>query len=111
MSPAARPREVALGQGLQREARAAGTHRQHRAVAIGFQHDLRAVGQLADDVVEHVRGHRGRAGGSGFGGQGLRHLEVEVGRFQRQFGALGADQHVAEDRDGVATLDHAVNVT
>jgi hypothetical protein len=102
--------EIALGQGLQREARAAGADRQHRAVAVALQHDLGAVGQFAHDVVEHVRRHGGRAAGSGFGRQRLRHLEIEVGGLQRQFGVFGAHQHVAEDRDGVAALDHAMHV-
>ena len=103
-------REIAFGQGLQREARAAGADRQHRTVAVGFQHDLRAVGQFADDVVEHMRRHGGGAAGRGFRRQRFGHLEVEVGRLQRQPGVFGADQHVAEDRDGVAALDHAMDV-
>ena len=103
-------REIAFRQRLQREARAAGADRQHRTVAVGFQHDLRAVGQFADDVVEHVRRHGGRAGGRGFRRQRFGHLEVEVGRLQRQLGVFGADQHVAEDRNGVAALDHAMDV-
>ena len=102
--------KVALGQRLQREARAAGADRQHRAVAVAFEHDLRAVGQLAHDVVEHVRGNRGRAASAGLGGERLRHLEIEIGRLQRKLRVLGAQQHVAEDRDGVAPLDHAVHV-
>ncbi len=103
-------REVAFGQGLQREARAAGADRQHRTVAVGFQHDLRAVGQFADDVVEHMRRHGGGAAGRGLRRQRFGHLEVEVGRLQRQPGVFGADQHVAENRDGVAALDHAMDV-
>ena len=35
---------------------------------------------------------------------------VEIGRLQRQPGVFGADQHVAQNRDGVATLDHAMDV-
>ena len=103
-------RKIVFGQGLQREAGAAGTDRQHRAITVAFQHDLRAVRQLAHDVVEHVRRHGGGAPGRGFRRQRLRHLEVEVGGFQRQPGALGADQHVAQDRNGVAALDHAMDV-
>ena len=103
-------REIAFGQRLQRETRAAGADREHGTVAVGFQHDLRAVRQLAHDVVEHMRRHGGRAAGSGFRGQGLRHLEVEVGRLQRQAGIFGADQHVAEDRNGIAAFDHAMDV-
>ena len=102
--------KIVLGQGLQREARAPGADRQHRAVAVAFQHDLRAVGQFAHDVVEHMRRHGGRAAGGGFSGQRFGHLEVEVGGLQRQPRVFGADQHVAEDRNGVAALDHAMDV-
>ncbi len=52
------------GKRLQREARTAGADRQNRAVAIGFQHDLRAIRQFAHDVVKHMRGHGGGTGGS-----------------------------------------------
>jgi hypothetical protein len=104
-------REIIFRQRLQGEARAAGADRQHRAIAVAFQHDLGAVGQFAHDVVEHMRRHGGRPGGSGFRRQRFRHLEVEVGGFQRQSRALGAKQHVAEDRDGVATLDHTMDVS
>ena len=102
--------EIVFGQRLQREARAAGADRQHRAVAVAFQHDLRAVGQFAHDVVKHMRRHGGRAAGRGFRGKRLRHLKVEVGGLQRQPRVFGADQHVAEDRNGVAALDHAMDV-
>ena len=102
--------KVALRQGLQREAGTAGADRQHRAVAVALQHDLCAVGQFAHDVVEHMCRHGGGAAGSGFRGERLRHLEIEVGRLQRQFGVFGADQHIAEDRDGVAAFDHAVDM-
>ncbi|MFK4607304.1 hypothetical protein ABIF57_006756 [Bradyrhizobium diazoefficiens] len=103
-------REVILRQRLEREARAAGADRQHGAVAVGLEHDLGAVRQLAHDVVEHVRRHGGGAGSRGFRGQGFRHLEVEVGRLQRQFRVLGPDQHIAEDRNRIAALDHAVDM-
>ncbi len=102
--------EIIFGQRLQRKPRAAGADRQHRTVAVAFQHDLGAVGQFAHDVVEHMRRHGGRAAGCGFRRQRLGHLEVEVGGFERQPRVLGADQHVAEDRNGVAAFDHAMDV-
>ncbi len=55
-------RKIALRQGLQREARTAGADEQGGAVAGGFQLHLGAFGQLAHDVVEHVRGNGGGAG-------------------------------------------------
>ena len=55
-------------------------------------------------------GHGGGAGLADFGGDRLGHLEVEVGGLQRQLAAVGAQQHVRQDRDRVPPLDHAVNV-
>ena len=102
--------EVALRQGLQREARAPGPDGEHRAVARGLEHDLRALGELAHDLVEHVRRHRGDAARRDLAVDRLDHLEIEIGRLERKLCALGADQHVGENRDGVAPLDHAVDV-
>ena len=103
--------EVAFRQGLQREARPAGADRQHRTVAVAFQHDLRTIRQLAYDVVEHMRGHGGRTRRRRLRGQRFRYLEIEVGGFQRQACTFGADQHIAQNRNGVAALDHAMHVT
>jgi hypothetical protein len=103
MSPAARSGKSLSG-------KVCSVKRQHRAVAVALQHDLRAIGQFAHDVVEHMRRHRRRAAGSGFRGECFRHLEVEVGRLQRQAGIFGTDQHIAENRDGVAALDHAMDM-
>jgi len=38
------------------------------------------------------------------------HLHVQVGGGERQAVAPGAQQHVGQDRNGVATLDHALDV-
>ena len=102
--------EIVFRKRLQREARAAGADRQHRAVAVALQHDLRAFGQLAHDVVKHMRRHRRRTGGGGFRRERLRNLQIKVGGLQRQPRAFSPDQHIAEDRNGVAALDHAVDV-
>lgn len=102
--------EVAFRQRLQRETRASRADRQHRAIAVAFQHDLRAIRQLAHDVVEHVGRNRGRSAGAGFGRQRFGHFKVEVGGLQAEARLVGADQHVAQYRDCVAAFDHAMNV-
>jgi hypothetical protein len=71
---------------------------------------LRAVRQLADDVIEHMRRHGGRATGRDFGGDGAGNLKVEIGRLQAEFRFLGLDEDVGEDRNGIAALDHAMDV-
>jgi hypothetical protein len=103
-------REVALRQGLQGETRTAGADRQDRAVAGGFEHDLRPLGQLAHDVVEHMGRHRGRSAGARLGGDRLDHFEIEIGGLQGQGRAVGPDQHIGQDRNGIAPLNHAVDV-
>jgi hypothetical protein len=102
--------EVALRQRLQREARAAGADRQHGAVAGGLQHDLRAFGQLAHDLVEHVRRHGGGPARRHLGGDGLGHFEIEIGGLEGQLRFVGLDQHIGQNRDRVAPLDHAMDV-
>ena len=102
--------KIALRQRLQREARAPGADRQHRAVAGALDHDLRAFGQLAHDLVEHVRRHRGGAAGRDLGGDRIGDFEIEIGRLQAELALVGLDQHVGEDRDGIAALDHAMHV-
>ena len=76
----------------------------------GVERDLGAVGELAHDVVEDMGGNGGRAGLADLGRHGLDDLEVEVGRLQRQLAAFGAEKNVRQNRDGVAPLDHAVDV-
>ena len=56
--------KVAFRQRLQGEARTAGAYRQRCPVAGKFQNDLRALRQLAHDVIEHMGGHRGRSAGA-----------------------------------------------
>ena len=43
-------------------------------------------------------------------GDRLDDLEIEIGGLQAQRRLLGPDQHVGEDRNGVAPLDHAMHV-
>jgi hypothetical protein len=103
-------RKIALGQGLQREARAAGADRQHTAFAGRFEHDLRAVRQFAHDVEQHMRRNRGRAAGRDLGRDRLVDLKIEVGRLEDQLAAFCAQQNIGQDRNGVPALDHAMHV-
>ena len=41
----------------------------------------------------------------------LGRLEVEIRALERQFAVLGLDQHISEDRNGVAPLDDAMHVS
>ena len=102
--------EVAFRQGLQGEARATGAQRQHGAVAGALDDDLRALGQLAHDLVEHVRRHGGGAARRDLGGDAVGDFEIEVGGLQAELALVGLDQHVGENRDGVAPLHHAMHV-
>ena len=79
--------EVAFRQRLQGEARAPGAEREHGAVAGAFDHDLRALGQLAHDLVEHMRRHGGGAARRHLGGDAVDDFEIEVGGLQAELAA------------------------
>ncbi len=102
--------KIGFRQGLQREARATGTDREYGAVAGRLQHDLCAFGQFADNVVEHVGGHRRAAAGSCLRGDRVGHLQIEIRRFQAERRAIGADEYVGENRNGVAPLHRTMHV-
>jgi hypothetical protein len=102
--------EIALGQRLQHEAGAAGTDLHLAGIAGGLERDLRAFGELTDDVVDDVRRYGRGAALGGVGIDRLRNLDVEVGRLEAQTRAVAAQQHVREDRDGVAALDDAMHM-
>ena len=76
--------EVALGQGLQHEARAARADLHLAGIAGRLERDLRAFRKLADDVVDDVRRDRRRAALGGIGRDRLGDLDVEVGRLEPQ---------------------------
>ena len=102
--------EIAVRQALQIEARAARAQLQLAAFAGRLQRDLRAVGQLADDVVERMGGQRRAAGWRDVGGELFGHFKIEIGRLEEQRSALRLDQHIGQDRDGVAALHHAMDM-
>jgi hypothetical protein len=102
--------EVALGQRLQGKARASGADCQHGPVARGFEHDLSPLGQLTHDFVEHVRGDGRRAAGADLGRDRLGNLEIEIRCFEGELRFVRLDQHIREDWNGVAALNHAVDM-
>ena len=90
---------------------------QHHLVALAerLQLDLRAFAQFAHNVVQRVR----RRGGAPLAldprGHALDDLEIHIGRAQRQLArarprALGAQQHVRENRDRRPPFDDALHV-
>ena len=102
--------EVGGGQALEEEARAPGADQQLAGFAGGLKADLRAFRQFAHDVVDDMRRRGGRAGLGDIGRGRFGRFEVEIGAFQRQLAVARLDQHVGEDRDGVAPLDDAMDV-
>jgi hypothetical protein len=103
-------REVAFGQGLQHEARAAGADLHLARIARHLERDLGTLGQFPHDVVDDVRRHGGRARGRGLRRDGLRHLDVEIRGLESQAPFVGAQEDVRQDRDRVAPLDDAMDV-
>ncbi len=102
--------EIALGQGLQREARPPGADHEDGAVARAFEHHLRAFRELAHDVVEHVGGHGRDAARRHIGRDRLEDFEIEIGRLEGELPALGANKHIGQDRNSAAPLDHTMDM-
>ena len=103
-------REIVTRQCRERETAATGLDR--HAVIRGFQTDLAAFRQLAGDIEQQVRRYGDRASAFHRGGAHiLDHLQVEIGRhhFDRS-GFVSLDQHIRQDRNGVAAFDHRLNV-
>ena len=91
------------------ETRAAGTDL-HLLGAIGFEPYFAAVGELAHDFVERMRGHSGRACRLHHRRHRLGHFDVEIGGAQVDLAVRGLEQHVGEDRVGVAPLNDAMHM-
>ena len=102
--------KIALGQRLQREARAAGEKRELARFAGRLERGLRALRQLAHDVVERVGGKRRRAGAGDLGRNLLGNLEIEIGGLQQQGFVARLEENVGQDRDRRAPLDNAVDM-
>ena len=104
-------REIGLRQGLQREARAAGAEQHLAGVAGRLERDLRARRAACARCRRAMwAGTVVAPGCATSAGERLDHLEVEIGRLQRSAALVGAQQHVRQDRDGVAPLDDAMDM-
>jgi hypothetical protein len=97
--------KVLARQGRKREHRAPRLDLDLTAVAGARNFDLGALGQLADDIVEHMYRRRGRARLADLGRDRIDDGQIHVGRGQRQPPRAGVDQNVGENRDGIAALD------
>ena len=75
-----------------------------------FNLHLGPVGQLAHDVVQHVRRHGHGAGLGDVGRRLVRNLALEVGGLELQRPLRGLEQDVGQDGNGRAPLDHARHV-
>ena len=102
--------EIAFRQRLQRKARTTRAQRKYGAVTRPFEDNLRAIGQLAHDVVKHMCRHGRRTAGGNLGCGRVRHFKIEIRGFQAQLAAVGLHQDVGENWNGIAALDHAMDV-
>ncbi len=103
-------RKVVGRQNLQGEFRRTRDQRHPPIVRPQRQFDLRAVRQLADDIVKHVGRNGGAALPRHLGLDGLDNLNIEVGRCQRYGLALGVKKDIRQDRNCIAPFDHACHV-
>ena len=102
--------EVLGWQRLQGEPGLARGQRQAVALRIAQHLDFGAVGQLAHDVVQHVRryGHGPRR--RHLGRRLLDHLALEIGSLELELARGSLQQNVRKDRDGRAPLNNAGDV-
>ena len=98
-------------QRLQGEARMSRGERQTLLLDVALDLDLGPVGKLAHDVMQDVGGHRRRAGLRYVGRRLLLHLALEVGGLELQAIARCLEQHVRQNGNRRAPLDHARDVT
>ncbi len=77
------------------------------AAFIHSERHLRAIGQFAHDVVEHVRRHSGFAGRISGRGNGLAHLDVQIRRLEAEHTFARSDVDIGQYRDRHAPLDDA----
>ena len=103
-------RKILARQRLQLKARASRRQRQPSVALAIFQQHLRAIRQLAHDVVKRVGGGRRRPAAHDVGAYGLHHFDIEIRRRQRQRSLLGMQQHIGQDRDRIAPLDDALHM-
>ena len=80
-----------------------------RAV-FGLQLHLRAIGQLAGDVVKHLRRQRGAAARDRIGVHSLHGAQLQVGRREAQPPVRRFEHDIAQNRDGVGPFDHALRM-
>ena len=102
--------EIAFGQGLQVEARAARAQQEPSSLSRHLQRDLRAIGQLADDVIQNMGWQRCRARLTDIGGEAFRDFKIKIGGPELEVSIGGLQQDIGQDRDGVAPFDDAVHM-
>ncbi len=103
--------KVALRQRLQSEPRAAGANGHHRALAGALDHHLRALGQLAHNLINHVRGNGSAACRTNLRSNCLRHLKIEISRFESESRIFCSDENIPEDRNCIAPLYDTMNMS
>ena len=101
--------KIGVRQYLQRKARAARLQR-HRGTVRGIEVDLGTVRQFADDIVEHESGNGRRTGLLDHRRRGIGNFHIQIRRLQGEIRAFGRQQHIAENRDGIAALNDAMDV-
>ncbi len=109
--PGGHGREILGRQHHQLGVVAAGPQFQLCIAARVVEFDLRVLGQLADDFVQRRRGSGAGAVTRRAGRHVLDDGNFHVGRGQRQRAVAHRQHDVGQDRNGIALLDHALNVS
>ena len=100
--------EIIHWQACQREFRLARGDGQLAFVTLGDLH-VGAIRQFADDLVEHVCRHGGRALLLHIRRHFLDDGDIHIGRGQVQRAFVGVEAHVGEDRNGAAAFNDGLD--
>ena len=103
-------RKILARQRLQGKTGAPGGQIQPPTGFIHRQFDLRPVGQFAHNIVKHMRRCGYRAGLGHFRLNPFTHLDFQIGRGEAKHAIIRLQQHIRQNRDGIAPFDNALHM-
>ena len=103
-------RKILARQGCQREVRPAGLDGQATGRSIRIQRHQRPIGEFADNLMQGGGGNCGGTSALYLSGRFVDHLNIKVGGAEHHITALGLDEDICEDWNGVAALNHRLRL-
>ena len=103
-------REISFRQGLQLELGLTRRHTDQWAVLVSLQGDLAAFRQFAHNVIKKMGGHSDGPFFLHLPFHSFGHVHIKVSGLEGDELGFGTDQHIGENRDGVAPFHNPVHV-